>query len=199
MRKPTFKDFLSEEDKTAEIQKRCALFLEKSKGWPLYRGYGGRITALFSGSQEVPIRKDRRPRDSSQFVHGLMDAYFTRKFGVNVRSEGLFATGNFQTAKKYGTPYYTFPVGNFKFVWGTYQGDPVEDTLHWTRKIADMMAVRSEKESDNVTDSVLNEIDWHTDDFVTAIKSGAEIAILADSAIIVPVGKKTYGEIIGRV
>lgn len=193
----TFKDFLKG-DSYKEIQQRCKLFIEKSDGLPLYRGYGGPITAIFSGTREVPIRKDRKPRDSSQYVHGLLDAYFQRKFGVKVRSEGLFTTGDRELTERYGRPHWVFPVGNFKFVWGMYKGDAVADTLWWTRRIQEMMQVRKAEEGDSVTDMVLQGIDWYTDDLPKAIKSGAEIAILADSAFIVPYDSKTpYEKIIG--
>ena len=191
----TFRDFLQEADHN--IQEKCGQFLEQSKGQPLYRGYGGVIASVFSGTREISIRKDRKPRDTNIYVHALLDAYFQKKFGVKVRSEGLFTTGDRQISTKYGQAYYVFPVGDFKFIWGTYKADPVADTLHWTRKIKDMMYVRYKKDSEDVTQQVMDEIDWHTDDLAKAIRSGAEIAILADKAIIVPYSAKVpYEKII---
>lgn len=164
----------------------------------MYRGYGGAVSAYFGGARELTLRKDRKPRDTTQYVHDLVNAYFVKRFGVKVRSEGLFATGDRHTAEKYGHPYYAFPVGQFKFVWGTHKGDPVMDTLHWTRMIENMMKVRQHAQAMSVAEKVLGEIDWHSDNLANAIGSGAEIAVLADSAILIPYSQKVpYEDIIG--
>lgn len=192
----TFKDFLRG-DPYKEIQELCQPFLTQSKGLPLYRGYGGTLKS-FAGMRTVAVRKDRQPRDTSLYVHGLLDAYFQEKFGVKVRSEGLFCTGDRETAERYGKANYIFPIGEFKFVWGTHRGDPVSDTLRWTRQIESMMKVRKSTEGRLVTTQVMDEIDWHSDNLMKAIDSGAEIALLVDQVILVPFNDKVpYSKITG--
>lgn len=198
----TFKDYLSEAITSDEIQRRCGPFLEQAKGRPLYRGYTGAVLNLFKNAREITVRKDRKPRDAHQVVHGLIDAYFQKKFGVRVRSEGLFATGDEHIARRYGDLHYVFPVGEFKFVWGTYKDNPVQDTIQWARDIKLRIEVQTRDKHEASTQEILDQIDWHTTDLVKAIESGAEIALLADKALLVPLHTglfskaQTYKEII---
>jgi hypothetical protein len=184
----TFKDFLTGDSKL-DIRQKCAPFLEQAGNRPLYRGYGGPFASLVKGAREVTVRKDRKPRDSTPFVHGLLDTYFQKKFGVKVRSEGLFATGDKNAARLYGQLHYVFPVGDFKFVWGEHNGEAIYDTMRWARTIENLMRVSKEEEAEGVAAKVLDEITWHDDNLAKAISSGAEIALLCDSVIIVPVRK----------
>lgn len=192
----TFKQFLK--TGSNDLQKKCGPFLEQSGGRPLYRGYGGKVTAKLKGEREVEIRKDRKPRDSSVYVHDLLNDYFLKKLGTKVRSEALFTTGDIERAQSYGTPHYILPVGNFKYVWAEYKGDPVYDTLRFATQIKNEMRVTKASEAEAVTKRILDEVTWHTDNLQKAIDSGAEIAILANTAIIIPVEKIPYSEIISR-
>ena len=134
----------------------------------------------------VDVRKDRQPLDTSKHVHSLLDAYFQKRFGVKVRSEGLFTTGSKSGAALYGMPNYVFPVGEFKFIWGTYEGRGINDTISLTKQIERMLQLRKRADAASVTQEMLDQVDWHEDDLPDAIKSSAEIAILVDKVILVP-------------
>ena len=192
----TFKDFLKT-DPTEGIQEKCRPFIEQSKGLPLYRGYGNKVGSLVKGAREIDIRKNRKPRDSSQLVHDLMDRYFHKKFGVNVRSEGLFAIGNKKRSERYGAPYYVLPIGEFKYVWGSLNGRTVADTMSFANEIKEIQQSQPSSEGDAITSYVLDRIDWHTDDLHNAIAYDAEIALLCDKAILIPVGDVDYEKLIG--
>ncbi len=194
----TFKQYVEEAGARTgspeDIRRRCGPFLEQAGGSPLYRGHGW----MLARAREVPVRKDRRPRDSTEFVHNLLDGYFQDRLGVKVRSEGLFCTGDRLNAERYGKLHYVFPVGDFRFVWGTHDGDPVRDTFAYTQELRDAMRVRYARDAEEVTAQVLDRIRWRTDDLAGAITSGAEIAVLAGSAIIVQVSRRPYLQVIGE-
>jgi hypothetical protein len=195
----SFKRYLESGETTAVIQEKCKPFLEQSKGVPLYRGYGGVIDKLTAPEYKIiKVRKDRKPLDTDIQVHGLINAYFHDKFGVNVRSEGLFATGEIGTAKEYGNVNYVFPVGEFKFVWGTHKNRPVNDTLPWTRRVKFEVEVKPRDQATSITKTLMDEVDWHSDNLFRAIRSGAEIALLCDQVILVPYKEGfSYKSIIG--
>lgn len=191
-----FKKFLGAPD-TDEIQEKCKPFLEQAGGLPLYRGFASALGRV-GGGTTITVRKDRKPRDSGKFAHDLLDTYFLKKVGAKIRSEGLFVTGELRAAAYYGHPYYIFPVGDFKFVWGDYKGTPVKDTLFATQNIHDLMQVSPKKDADKIAASVLDDVTWHTTDLKQAIKSGAEIVILCDQALAVKYSDKvSYKELIG--
>jgi len=192
----TFKDFLKIGSKE-DLIKKCGPFIEESKGLPLYRGYGMKMSAALHGQREVTVRKDRKPRDTSIEIHNIMNAYFFKKFGVNVRSEGLFAIGDIKRASSYGHPHYVLPVGKFKYVWAEWNGKPVHDTLAATWAIKDAMWLKPAADQERLALKALDEFTWHSTDLPRAIKSHAEIALLCDKAIIIPVGDIPYSEIIG--
>lgn len=189
----TFKDFLAGSP-GKKIKEKCGPFLRQSGGQPLYRGYG---IAPGYRVREVPIRKDRRPRDTSPLVHSLMDDYFDERFGMRVRSQGLFTIGNPSKTDQYGYPYFVFPVGDFRFIWGELEGRPVQDTLMLSNMIKDRTRTAPASEAPAIVKEVLDSVEWRTTGLEDAIRSGAEVVILADSALIVPVKKgMRYEELI---
>lgn len=189
----TFKDFLRD-NPSKDIKEKCAPFLRQSGGLPMYRGYGTRILAH---AREREVRKDRRPRDSEAQIHDLMNDYFEKKLGTRVRSEALFAIGSARAARAYGHLHYVFPVGEFKFVWGTLDGRPVSDTLHLANRIRDEMKVSYASEAPKIAKQILDSVEWRTTGLEEALESGAEIAILVDRVILVPVDEDAeYEELI---
>ncbi|CAG7581450.1 MAG: hypothetical protein SLAVMIC_00848 [uncultured marine phage] len=59
---------------------------------------------------------DRKPLDMNLGTHKLLDEYFDKKFGVRLRSKGVF-TSTWLLAKSYGIPFLFFPTGNFDYYW----------------------------------------------------------------------------------
>ena len=103
---------LSENNIKQLILKDCKPFLDQSKGLTLYRGMN-----ISPSITKEKVRKDRKPKDTDPRTQKKADEVFLKKFGWMPRSQGLFVTGNQKEAKRYGTLYRVYPIGNFKFIW----------------------------------------------------------------------------------
>jgi len=101
----TFKQFLSEEEMN-EVEKLiktdCGPFLREAKGAGfLRRGIKARtfdnFVTDYAGDDlsyiVKEVRQDRRPADSSPFVHAAMDEWFEKNMGFKARSSTMFAFG----------------------------------------------------------------------------------------------------------
>jgi hypothetical protein len=81
---------------------------------------------------KVP-RKNRKPKDTSEITHKVLDKLFYEKFGWRARSEGLFCIGG-RSGTYYGNNrYIIFPKNGFKYVYSdniddlyAYMGDEIE-------------------------------------------------------------------------
>lgn len=63
------------------------------------------------------VRKDRKPRDTPDTIHKLVDKAFYKKFKVKPRSGSVFTKLEYDVSF-YGTPYYLFPVGEkYMYIW----------------------------------------------------------------------------------
>lgn len=136
--KQTFKSFISENDLLDNtftdaqiavsklIKKDCSYFLSTfvkgDSNNRLYRGihdmdneniHSILYNCLYLGA----VRENRRPRDSSQVIHQMLDDYFEKQTGIKYRSASVFATKSFFTAEEYGEPYLIFPIGKFDYAW----------------------------------------------------------------------------------
>lgn len=200
----TFKQFLAEEKTTADIiqsiPELCAKFISESGGLPLFRGFGTKEQAKATGAKEETIRQDRRPKDSSNESHDLMDLYFQKKLGKKIRSASLFCSGS-QAAGGYGFLHYVLPVGDYSYLWGSIKGEPISDTLTLSKEIDNQLL---DNESNDLTreeiiNQVMDKVDWHQDNLKEAIKGGSkpghfvEIAIMGHKAILVPIPNRGYG------
>jgi len=56
-------------------------------------------------------------------VHNELNKELKKKFGWNVRSEGVFCAPNIYISDEYGTSYYFFPIGKFKMVYANQIDD----------------------------------------------------------------------------
>ena len=133
------------------IKKNCKPFLRASKRF-IFRGiYSDEVKS--DGYQERTSRKDRNPRNTQIHVHAAWDQYFFEKFGWKPRSEGVFATGSYETADDYGNGAIFFPIGRFEYIFskkvvdiydyhgeisGTLESffvndDGDEDSNYWTK------------------------------------------------------------------
>lgn len=69
------------------------------------------------------VRTDRRPTDSSKYLHNLGDEVFKEEFGWKARSEGLFVAKYISQAMGYaniaggGNIYTVFPIGSYKYIY----------------------------------------------------------------------------------
>ncbi len=102
---------------SAILEKDCKPHIKDLKGVKtlLVRGYSSPTGS--KTFKKRSIRTDRIPRFISQNLSDKMSAYSKKKFGWDVRREGLFCTNDFDTASNFGRPYVIFPIGNYKSVW----------------------------------------------------------------------------------
>ena len=194
----TFKQFLLEDN--LDIPKLCAKFITESQGLPLFRG----STNLHKEPIVVKVRKDREPMTTGKTVHYALDKYFLEKFNMTPRSSGCFSTGKISTAEKYGKPYFILPIGDFKYMWATMEKEPVDDTYDIVMKIkgfGNSTADATEVFNNMERAFSLFDIEWHVDGLPAAIKNGAEIALVCDKVLYIPIDEfetveKQYLEII---
>lgn len=142
----SFKQFLAEADDLtnwrkdvkaiAEIIKRdCGPYIAQSGGKFMYRGFDPSNEKLAPVSDTVPqklmtlgtVRKDRRPKDSPQWLHDLINKKLVEKTGRPLRSEGLFTIGKVDTAENYGVGHIIFPIGDFTYAWSEKIADPTHE------------------------------------------------------------------------
>ena len=105
------------------IQEECQPFLKdwKSK-YVKHFLYSGRNYGFEFG--EGKVRKNRKPKDTPQEIHQMVDDWFKKKFGVRVRSNSMFLSFNRSVAINYGnTTYIIFPIGKYKL----FSSSSVED------------------------------------------------------------------------
>jgi len=60
------------------------------------------------------IRKNRKPTDTPEFVHNLLDKYFKKHFGIKLRSNSLFCNVDMHDVIKYGHPHLICPIGDYE-------------------------------------------------------------------------------------
>lgn len=79
-----------------------------------------------------PIRKDRRPRDSSALETAIFNLEIERRFGIrNVRAQVAFATSNFVEAANYGSSVYVlFPRKDSKVLFNPDVPDSIYTLGH---------------------------------------------------------------------
>lgn len=142
----SFKQFLAEADDVAnwrkdveaiaEIIKRdCGPYIAQSGGRFMYRGFYPSAEKLAPVSDKVPqkmmtlgtVRKDRRPKDSPQWLHDLMNKKLVEKTGHPLRSQSLFTIGKLDNAEKYGVGHIIFPIGDFTYAWSEKIADPTHE------------------------------------------------------------------------
>jgi hypothetical protein len=116
------------------LERDCKPFLDEVKS--------NNIEPIFRGSQLVNntgyykvdglykklVRQDREPRDTKGDISKVIDDCFEDKFGVRVRSKGVFTTKN--KYKTYGTPYLFFPIGEYKYYWNPLYYDLYSSIKH---------------------------------------------------------------------
>ena len=104
------------EDNIETLKKDCMPYLKESKLWHKRTIMGvGRGESIAKGNLlKMKPRKNRIPTDTPAPLHFALDKWFKKKFGWNVRSEGVF-TSPFPTLFQH-TPIF-FPIGPFKYVY----------------------------------------------------------------------------------
>lgn len=132
----TFKQFLLEEDSNQleklidVIRRDCKPFL--SEEVILYRGIKTTSNKTFVdgledlGALDIKARKDRKSKDSTEWVHNALGTSFKKAFGINFRTEAVFAAQRPGLTLSYGWSYVIFPKGDFDYVWSPVIQDGIE-------------------------------------------------------------------------
>lgn len=184
--------WLSPEQKQYVLQ-HCRPFLEMIDydldTYTLYRGVND--NSLSRGKEIAPgmtIKsghvESRIPKGTPKHVYNEFNNLFAKKFGVPFRN-GVFATGNYLWATRFGNTHMVIPIGDFKFCWSpTIRdfGEYIMDNPYSTLTDEDF----------EVTDNYIQAtIDAHIDtDLKRAIKSYHEIAIYCDKCLIISSSSK---------
>lgn len=102
------------------------------------------------------VRKDREPTDTPLHIHKYLNSLFKKRFGWNVRSEGVFVWLNRRDLSSYR--YLIFPFGNYSIVYCRYVKDLYTDSNIYdvkTTNITDFDSVDLVKDI-KLSDSIRN-------------------------------------------
>jgi hypothetical protein len=132
-----FKQYINEEieddgkDILLNLKEECSPFLkEYNKGF-LWRGTKRNVDTI----RYFTPRTERKPLDTSEKLHDILNDEFNKKFGWKVRN-GVFVTPNERDAWYYGddSAYMFFPVGKYKYCYSKYKdlaADMDRDVYAW--------------------------------------------------------------------
>lgn len=193
-----------------QIKSKCRPYLEQINydcdRYVLFRGLTQ--TQKPNGVAGIlKVRKDRRPLGTPLSIHAAANDFFQKKFGIPVRSNAAFVTGDNTQAEEYGRPFVVFPIGAFRFFWSpqvydfTVTMDAIfEDTSYYRRMteeqqkmyresphgIVDSQAlykkwsgIWGEENPDEIKD-MLHHLGYKDTDLQQAILSNKEIALVCD-------------------
>lgn len=198
----TFKQFLQEDEELPDarefLHRECKPFIQQSHGAGVFlRGVDTRNPPELLGEFRLPsgktirlhkmkVRKDRKPMDTSTFMHTVTDEWMQEKFGISGRSGSAFVIGDkeytaYKDAKSYGDVYAVIPRGDFKFIWSPavrdlfdqYQYKGLKDKITGLHRDEKIQMIRDELDNLQYTDT----------DLPGAIKSGREVMLECDELI----------------
>jgi hypothetical protein len=112
-------------DKIVEIlSTECSEFLdllEEKDIKGLYRGATIHDTPIVDGFWKMKPFENRLSRDTKPHISKLLDEGFVNKFGIPLRSKGVFATKDLSIAASYGRfrkeAFLFFPKNGFRYFW----------------------------------------------------------------------------------
>lgn len=118
------------------LEDECKEFLDEvkeSKVGPIFRGAKNIDDTYTKGLGVKGSRIDRAPLDTRKNVSEILDNCFEEKFGLKLRSSGVFASKLPTVASDYGRPYLFFPIGDYEYFWNTDVKDLYGDIegTHW--------------------------------------------------------------------
>ena len=114
-------------DKIVEIlSTECSEFLdllEEKNIKGLYRGSTIHETPIVDGFWKFKPFENRLSRDTKSHISKLLDDGFVNKFGITLRSKGVFATKDLSIAAEYGRfrkeAFLFFPKNGFRYFWNS--------------------------------------------------------------------------------
>jgi len=133
-------------EELAEILKsECAPFINEMSEYKEFMYRGTHKSTINYDKRKT--RKNRRARNSDQFVSNFMDTQFLKKFGTKLRSETVFATVREADASAYGETYLFFPIGDYKYYWNGEISDLFGevDNIKWSMTEDEIYGENTEK------------------------------------------------------
>ena len=101
-----------------QLKQDCSIFindLKKQKKSFIEFIYSGR-----KGSNTIikkDVRQNRRPLDTPEGIHDMIDNEFFDEFGYKPRSSSLFCYVDYRKTMAYGKTYVIFPIDKYKLIW----------------------------------------------------------------------------------
>jgi hypothetical protein len=141
----------------------------------------------------------REPTDTDALVHDIANEWFGRRFGVEYRSEALFASGDKGMATQYGTPCMVFPKGQFQFCYSgdipdftteyqnLFSDNGIGNSIWWERKETngeELNAAQYQRVYNAIV-GLLEAGHYKSKGLITAVNSGSEIMIHAPEGFII--------------
>jgi hypothetical protein len=151
----------------------CDQYLSSFDGKPkyLWRGFG---TKNFHGVVEKGPIRNRKPRDTPEWIHVIADQWFFDTFGARYRSEAMFCFGTKAAASFYGNIYLIVPTDEFTFCWSPKYIDLFSEITRANITVGDKEAVIK----------VLNSGSYINIDLASAIRSNSEIMVRSEKYLI---------------
>lgn len=119
--------FSDQEELNQFILTNCQPYLKESNNQLLYRGTADSDADVFI----KPVRRDREPMSSSQFLTDLFNEKIKAAGKIANRNNAMFCTGNRSSAWEYGHVFAVFPIGMFDYTWSP-------TAIDWYRKYSDV-------------------------------------------------------------
>ena len=125
-------DFINEQNKEIPfdtIERDCSKYINDLKK------IGKPSSLLLSGRKsgkkfiERKVRKNRRPKDTPEFIHDWLDERFEDLFGIKLRSNSVFVSSEYSIATDYGKSYIIFPIDNYSIYWSEKITDLYDDFI----------------------------------------------------------------------
>lgn len=96
----------------SKVNADCPYFLSHVK-MPMYRGLSEMVDF-----GKYRIRKDRRPMNTPEYAHAIMNMLFERMTGIErLRNQCLFVIGNMREAARYDRPYKVYLPDGGKYIY----------------------------------------------------------------------------------
>lgn len=97
----------------------------------LYRGVRSAPLNVYAFRQ--PVRRDRRPKDSTQLAHQTMNAMIASVGGIANRSNSVFCSFDKGLTFEYGETLAAIPIGQFNYTWSPIIGDWYDEAASSSR------------------------------------------------------------------
>ena len=96
----------------SQIKKTAKPWIRMAGDFPVFRGM--KKTSIVMRKK---VRADRKPKDTKQIEHEIVDKAFYDAFGWKPRSSGLFVVGDAITASGYGHLMMVLPIGKVSYLY----------------------------------------------------------------------------------